>query len=130
MTHFITAVGLAWLRGALLIVIIVIGDGVARKLGFGREVWLLYLVWGLFMAAVFLSTYFAPKHKLIVGMSHTLTISALFAGSNWLQSVLGMPANFSKEQGFFIIVALIYVSSFIPALIAALIGMVASSVKK
>lgn len=119
----------AWLKGAILIVIIVVGDIFARKAGLGGSEWLLYLVWGFFMVAVFISTYAAPRHKLIVGMSHTLTISLLFALSNWIQSLLGMGGDLGGEKGFGVVFALIYVSSFIPALIASVAGLILSGKK-
>ena len=125
----IKAIQSAWLKGALLIVIIVMCDIVARKAGVGGSEWLLYLVWGLFMVVVFISTYTAPEHKLIVGMSHTLTISLLFALSNWIQSLLGMGVDMGGGKGFGVVFALIYVTSFIPALIAAVIGLLLSSKK-
>ena len=119
----------AWLKGALLIIFIVIGDIVARKAGVGGSEWLLFLVWGLFMVAVYLSTYTAPQHKLIVGMSHTLTISLLFALSNWIQTLMGMGVDMGGEKGFGVVFALIYVTSFIPALIAAVAGLLFSAKK-
>ncbi len=117
----------AWFKGALLIVFIVVGDIIARKAGVGGSEWLLFLVWGLFMVAVFISTYMAPQHKLIVGMSHTLTISLLFALSNWIQTLLGMGVDMGGEKGFGVVFALIYVTSFIPALIAAVAGLFLST---
>lgn len=129
MTAKINDVKSAWIKGALLIVIIVMGDIFARKAGVGGSEWLLYLVWGFFMVAVFVSTYTAPQHKLIVGMSHTLTISLLFALSNWIQSLLGMGVDLGGEKGFGVVFALIYVTSFIPALIAAVAGLLLSAKK-
>ncbi len=126
----IKAIQSAWLKGALLIVIIVMGDIFARKAGVGGSEWLLYFVWGLFMVAVFISTYTAPEHKLIVGMSHTLTISLLFALSNSIQSLLGMGVDIGGEKGFGVVFALIYVTSFIPALIAAVAGLLLSVQKE
>lgn len=109
----------AWLAGAVLVVLIVAGDIAARKAGLGGREWMLYLVWALFMVAVFLSTILAPAHRVIVGMSHTLTISFLFALSSWIGSHTGAPADPGSEKGFGVVFALIYVTSFIPALIAA-----------
>jgi uncharacterized membrane protein len=120
------ATGKAWLIGAGIIVVVVLGDIVMRRAGFGSSEWLLYLVWSLFMAAVYLSTYYAPRYKLIVGMSHTLTISVLFAVSNQIQSWLGMGVDMSEEKGFTVVIALIYVTSFIPALIASVAGLLFS----
>jgi hypothetical protein len=120
----------AWFKGALLILFIVVGDIIARKMGLDGSEWLLYLVWGLFMVAVFVSTYMAPRHKLIVGMSHTLTISLFFTLSNWIQSLLGMGVDMGGEKGFGVVFALIYVTSFIPALIAALAGLYFSAKKE
>jgi|GEM_PF-3890049 len=119
----------AWFKGALLIVFIVVGDIIARKMGLGGSEWLLYLVWGFFMVAVFISTNAVPQHKLIVGMSHTLTISLLFALSNWIQSLLGMDVDMGGEKGFGVVFALIYVTSFIPALIATVAGLLLSTKK-
>ena len=113
----------AWLKGSLLIVFIVVCDIIARKAGVGGSELLLFLVWALFMVAVFISTFAAPQHKLIVGMSHTLTISLLFALSNWIQSFMGMGVDIGGEKGFGVVFALIYVTSFIPALIAAVAGL-------
>ena len=127
MTESFKAVRSAWLKGALLIVIIVLIDIIARKMGLSSSTWLLFLVWGLFMVAVFLSTYTAPRHKLIVGMSHTLTISLFFALSNWIQSLMGMGVDMGGEKGFGVVFALIYVTSFIPALIAAAAGLLFSA---
>ena len=129
MTAEINELKSAWIKGALLIVIIVVSDIFARKAGVGGSEWLLYLVWGFFMVAVFVSTYTAPRHKLIVGMSHTLTISLLFALSNWIQSLLGMGVDMGGEKGFGVVFALIYVTSFIPALIASVIGLLLSANK-
>ena len=123
------AVQYAWFKGALLIVLIVLGDIIARKMGFGGSEWLLYFVWGLFMVAVYLSTYTTPMHKLIVGMSHTLTISLLFALSNWIQSHLDMGVDLGREKGFGVVFALIYVTSFIPALFASVLGLIISGEK-
>ncbi len=120
----------AWLKGALIIILIVLGDIVARKAGLSGSEWLLYLVWGLFMVAVFISTYTSPAHKLIVGMSQTLTISILFALSNWIQTLMGMGVDMSGEKGFGVVFALIYVTSFIPALIAAVAGLLLSAQEK
>lgn len=116
----------AWLYGAGLILFIVIGDIALRTSGFGGSEWLLYVVWGLFMAAVFISTYFAPRHKIIVGMSHTLTVSVLFAFFNWAQSRLGMSVDLEGAKGFGVAFSLIYVTSFIPALIASIAGLLFS----
>lgn len=116
----------AWLYGAGLILFIVIADLALRRSGFGGSEWLLYVVWGLFMAAVFVSTCFAPRHKMIVGMSHTLTISALFAFLNWVQSLLGTPVDLGGTKGFAVVFSLIYVTSFIPALIASIAGLLFS----
>ena len=81
---------------------------------------------GTLYVAVFLSTYAAPRHKLIVGMSHTLTVSLFFALSNWIQSLMGMGIDMDEGKGFGVIFALIYVTSFIPALIAAVVGLILS----
>ena len=115
----------AWLQGAALIVLIVAGDIAARTAGVTDANWLLYLVWGLFMVAVYITTRNAPEHKLVTGMSHTLTISLLFALSNWIQWKLGVGSGIG-EKGFGIIFSLIYVTSFIPALIAAIAGLLTS----
>ena len=112
----------AWLAGAVVILLVVAGDILARRAGLGGSIWMLYAVWGTFAIAVFLTTYLAPRHKLIVGMSHTVTISLLFALSNWMQSQMGMADN----KGFGVIFSLIYVTSFIPALIASAIGLLLS----
>ncbi len=130
MRYNIKEIQSAWLKGALLIVFIVVCDIIARKMGLGGSEWLLYLVWGLFMVAVFISTYTAPQHKLIIGMSHTLTISLLFALSNWIQSLMGMGVDMGGEKGFGVVFALIYVTSFIPALIAAVSGLILSGKKE
>ena len=121
-----SAIRKAWLYGAGLILFIVIGDIALRRCVFGGSEWLRYVVWGLFMAAVFISTYFAPRHKIIVGMFHTLTISALFAFLNWVQSLLGMPVDLGGAKGFGVVFSLIYVTSFIPALIASVAGLLFS----
>ena len=112
----------AWLTGAVVILLIVAGDILARKAGMGGSRWMLYVVWGTFAIAVFLTTYLAPRHKLVVGMSHTVTISLLFALSNWIQAQMGM----ADDKGFGVIFALIYVTSFIPALIASVMGLILS----
>jgi len=113
----------AWLAGAIVILLIVAGDIAARRAGLGGSEWMLYGVWGAFAAAVFLTTYLAPRHKLIVGMSHTVTISLLFALSNWIQSTMGL----ASDKGFGTVFALIYISSFIPALVATAAAMLLSA---
>ena len=120
------AVKKAWLIGAVVILLIVAGDIAARRAGMGGSDWMLYTVWGAFATAVFITTYLAPRHKLIVGMSHTVTISLLFAFSNWIQSQMGM----ASDKGFGTIFALIYISSFIPALFATAGGMLLSARKE
>jgi|LGVC01.1.fsa_nt_gb hypothetical protein len=129
MTTTFKAIQPAWNKGALLIIFIVIGDIVARKAGVAGSEKLLFFVWGLFMVAVFVSTYTAPQHKLIVGMSHTLTISLLFALSNRIQSLYGIGVDIGGAKGFGAVFALIYVTSFIPALIAAVAGLIFSARK-
>ncbi len=116
----------AWLTGAIIIVLIVAGDILSRKLGFGGADWMLYFVWGAFMLAVFATTFISPSHKLILGMSHTITISLLFALSNWIQSRMGMAVDLGGDNGFGVVFALIYVTSFIPALIASVMGLIFS----
>lgn len=125
----IKALKRAWLIGAVIIVLIVAGDILARRAGLGGREWMLYLVWGAFMVAVFVSTYLSPKHKLIVGMSHTLTVSLLFALSNWIQSRMGAGVDLGDDKGFGVVFALIYVTSFIPALIASVVGLLLSARK-
>jgi len=78
----------AWLIGAAIIVLIVAGDIAARRAGLGGEKWMLYAVWSAFMVAVFISTTLSPKHKLVTGMSHTLTISLYVTGYNSAQGLL------------------------------------------
>jgi hypothetical protein len=119
----------AWLIGAAIIVLIVAGDIAARRAGLGGEKWMLYAVWSAFMVAVFISTTLSPKHKLVTGMSHTLTISLLFAISNWVQFRTGTSVDLGGDKGFGIVFALIYVTGFIPALIAAGAGLLLSGRK-
>ncbi len=126
MTATLKVIQSAWIRGALLIFFIVAVDIITRKMSLGESEWLLYFVWVIFMVAVYISTYTAPRHKLIVGMSHTITISLLFALSNWIQSHLGMGVDLGGEKGFGVVFALIYVTSFIPALIASVVGLIIS----
>ncbi len=57
-----------WIKGALLIILIVAVDIIIRKMGMSGSNMLLYFVWGLFMVAVFISTTLSPRHKLVTGM--------------------------------------------------------------
>jgi hypothetical protein len=122
----IRIVGKAWLTGAVIILLIVVGDALLRQTDIAIGNWLLYAVWGSFMLAVYLTARFAPRHKLITAMSHTLTISFLFALSNLIRTALGISVDLGGERGFGIVFALVYVTSFIPALIAATVGMIVS----
>ena len=116
-----------WVIGVVIILIIVLSDVAIRRAGMGSNSWMLYYVWGMFMVAVFITSYLAPVHKLILGMSHTLTISFLFALSNLIQSNIGMATDMGGKGGFGVVFSLIYVTSFIPALIASVIALVVSS---
>jgi len=120
----------AWLRGALLIVLIVSADSFVRYAGYGQKEWLLYLVWGLFMVAVYITTYSAPIYKIITGVSHAVTIAALFTLARALQSFGGAGEGIGAEHGYGAVFALLYVSAFIPALIAAAAAFVVSVSKR
>ncbi len=116
----------AWLRGAFLIVLIVCADLFVRYAGYGQQEWLLYLVWGLFMAAVYITTYTAPAYKIVTGVSHAVTIAALFTLARAIQSIGGVRESTGAEHGYGAIFALMYVSAFIPALIAAVAAFILS----